>query len=206
EGRAWTSEPQRGGLSAARENAERPQSVSDLTYYVAASLDGFIAQEDGSFGAFSWDEEVVADFVSDLERFGTVLMGRKTYEAGLNEGKTSPYPAMRQIVFSRTFKESPDPAVELVRGDLAAFVRGLKSESEAPIWLCGGGEVASTLLGAGLVDRMVVKLNPVVLGSGIPLFGSGVNATPLKLIETKVYGCGIVLLTYEVSRSGDPAA
>lgn len=174
--------------------------MSDLIYYVAATLDGFIAHEDGSFDGFEWDDEVVADFFADLEGFGTVLMGRKTYEVGLKEGKTSPYPTMRQVVFSRSMEESPDEAVELVQGDIAGFVRAVKSDAEAPVWLCGGAEVASTLMGAGLVDRVVVKLNPVVFGSGIPLFGAGVDQTSLTLTETKAYDCGIVLLRYVVKR------
>lgn len=173
--------------------------MTDLTYYVAASLDGFIAHSDGSFDGFAWDDQVVSDFFADLERFGTVLMGRKTYEVGLNEGTTSPYPSMRQIVFSRTMETSPDEAVELVQGDIAAFVRAVKAEAEAPVWLCGGADVASTLMGAGLVDRVVVKLNPVVFGAGIPLFGPGVDLTSLALTGTRVYDCGIVFLEYDVA-------
>jgi len=175
--------------------------MSDLVYYVAASLDGFIAHEDGSYDGFRWDDEVVSDFFADLGGFGTVLMGRKTYEVGLKEGKTSPYPSMRQIVFSRTMGESQDEAVELVREDLIDFVRAVKSEADAPIWLCGGGEVASQLMSAQLVDRVVVKLNPVVFGAGIPLFGKGTEQTALELKETKTYDCGIVLLRYDVNSS-----
>lgn len=174
--------------------------MSDLTYYVAATLDGFIAHADGSLDGFEWYDEVVSDFFADLEQFGTVLMGRKTYDVGLKERKTSPYPSMRQIVFSRTMKQSPDEAVELVRGDIVEFVRSVKSESDKPVWLCGGADVASTLMSAGLVDRVVVKLNPIVFGTGIPLFRDGCGQAALNLRETKVYGCGIVLLRYDVKR------
>ncbi len=175
--------------------------MSTLTYYVAATLDGFIAHEDGSFDGFARDDEVVADFFADLEAFGTVLMGRKTYEVGVKEGKTSPYPSMRQVVFSQTMEARPDEAVELVRGDIVEFVRALKSDADAPVWLCGRADVASTLMEAGLVDRVVVKLNPVVFGSGIPLFTDAAPQTALALKETKVYDCGIVLLLYDVNRS-----
>ena len=172
--------------------------MQPLTYYVAATLDGFIAHDDGSFDGFAWDDEVVADFFADLDQFGTVLMGRKTYDVGLKEGKTSPYPAMRQIVFSRTMAASPDNAVELFQGDIPAFVRTLKAEADAPIWLCGGAEIASPLMSANLIDRLVVKLNPVVFGSGIPLFTADTAQRTLTLIDTKVYECGIVLLHYDV--------
>lgn len=179
--------------------------MAQLTYYVAATLDGFIAHEDGSFDGFEWDDEVVSDFFAELETFGTVIMGRKTYEVGLKEGKTSPYPSMRQVVFSRTMTESPDEAVELVCGDIVEFVRGLKSEADAPVWLCGGAEVASALMDAGLVDHLTVKLNPVIFGSGIPLVGETVPQSSLDLKGTKVYSCGIVILRYDVRRPGGAA-
>ncbi|MGB3543676.1 dihydrofolate reductase family protein [Rubrivirga sp.] len=171
-----------------------------VTYHVAATLDGFIAHDDGSFEGFSWDEAVVGDFLADLDAFGTVLMGRKTYDVGLKEGKTSPYPTMRQVVFSRTMAESPDSAVEIVREDPVEFVRDLMAAADAPVWLCGGGELAGQLAGAGLIDRVVVKLNPVVFGSGIPLFGVGAGQVMLDLEETKAYDCGVVVLRYVVRR------
>lgn len=171
---------------------------NSLTYYVAASLDGFIAHTDGSFGGFAWDDAFVAHYLAELEKFGTVLMGRKTYEVGLREGKTSPYPAMRQVVFSRTMEESPDPAVELVGSGMCAFVRDAKSRSAAPLWLCGGSSVATELLRAGLIDQVVVKLNPVVFGAGIPLLGATTEVQQLTLRGIERHDCGIAVLTYDV--------
>jgi dihydrofolate reductase len=172
--------------------------MSELVYYVASTLDGFIAHADGSFDGFAWDDEVVSDFINDQKRFDTVLMGRKTYEVGLKEGKTSPYPEMRQIVFSKSMGASPDPTVELVASDLVEFVKGLKSESDRLIWVCGGSEIATQLVKAGLIDKIVIKLNPVIFGSGIPMFGSIPQHVSLKLVGQKTYGCGIVFNTYEV--------
>ncbi|MCG8382860.1 MAG: dihydrofolate reductase family protein [Gammaproteobacteria bacterium] len=173
--------------------------MSKLIYYVASTLDGFIAHEDGSFDGFAWDDEVVSDFFNDQKQFGTVLMGRKTYEIGLNEGKTSPYPDMRQIVFSKSMSTSPDPEVELVASDPVEFVKALKSISDKPIWVCGGSEIATQLLKAELIDKIVIKLNPVVFGTGIPLFGSIPKHVSLKLVDQKSYSCGIVFNTYEVA-------
>ncbi len=174
--------------------------MSELTYHVAATLDGFIAHDDGSFEGFSWDEAVVGDFLADFDAYGTVLMGRKTYDVGRREGKTSPYPSMRQVVVSRTMAESPDPAVEVVREDPVGFVRDLKADAAAPVWLCGGGDLAGQLAGAGLIDRVAVKLNPVAFGSGIPLFGPGAGPVTLALESTKAYDCGVVLVHYAVRR------
>ncbi|MEM8557994.1 MAG: dihydrofolate reductase family protein [Bacteroidota bacterium] len=173
--------------------------MQPLIYHVATTLDGFIAHPDGSFDGFSWDEAVVTDFLSEIQQFGTVLMGRKTYEVGLREGKTSPYPFLRQIVFSRTMTSSPDEAIELVQGDMVRVTRRLKAEAEAPVWLCGGGEIAATLMEAGLIDEVVVKLNPIVFGNGIPLFGTVLQQTKLVLTDTKRYDCDVLLLRYAIA-------
>ena len=172
--------------------------MSELLYYVASSLDGFIAHVDGAFDGFEWDDEVVSDFFEDQKQFGTVLMGRKTYDVGLKEGKTSPYPGMHQIVFSKSLNESPDAAVELVKSDPVACVKNLKSEKDKPIWLCGGSDIATQLVKAGLIDKIVIKLNPVVFGTGIPLFGSLPKHISLELVDQKRYDCGIVFNTYNV--------
>lgn len=175
--------------------------MSEIVYYIASTLDGFVAHEDGSFDGFAWDDEVVADFVEDQKSFGTVLMGRKTYDVGLQQGITSPYPTMRQIVFSQTMQKSPDPSVELLKGDLVDCVTGIKENSDHPIWLCGGSEIATPLIKAGLIEKMVVKLNPVVFGSGIPLFRHLGKHITLKLNGSKQYTCGIVFLKYDVENS-----
>ncbi|MBN8564978.1 MAG: hypothetical protein J0L70_31185 [Leptolyngbya sp. UWPOB_LEPTO1] len=62
-------------------------------------------------------------------------MGRRTYEVGLKEGITSPYPHLKQYVVSRSLKESPDPAVELVSSDEIALIQMLKQHSGKDIWL-----------------------------------------------------------------------
>lgn len=170
--------------------------MGTITYYVAASLDGYIERADGSFDGFEWDDDVVADFTADLEQFDTVLMGRRTYEVGLRENVTSPYPNMRQIVFSTTITESPDPAVEIVADDIVEFATELRDRPNHNIWLCGGADIAGTLMAARLVDRLIVKLNPVVFGSGLPLVSDHTPLTQLRLESTKTYDCGITLISY----------
>ncbi len=172
--------------------------MGEVTYYVAASLDGFIARSDGSFDEFPWDEEVVRDFLADIQDFDTVLMGRRTYQVALDEGETNPYPGRRQVVFSRTLKTSPDVGVEIVSDDVVSFVADLRSQPGARIWLCGGGEIATLLAEAGLIDRMVVKLNPMIFGSGIPLMRRPSGITRLRLERSKSYDSGIIFLSYRV--------
>lgn len=173
-----------------------------LKYYVACTLDGFIAHLDGSFDGFCWDNEVVDDFIEDLKQFGTVLMGRKTYEVGLNEGKTSPYPEMRQILFSTSMTAQPDPAVELITENSVEVVRSLKVESESDIWLCGGSLLASSLMAENLIDEVIVKLNPIIFGSGIPLFTYVLSMIELEIVERKLYrNSGVMKIHYCVKKA-----
>lgn len=169
-----------------------------LTYYVACSVDGFIAHEDGAWDGFLMDGEPVTDYLASLEQFDAVLMGRKTYEVGLREGKTDPYPDMESYVVSRTMKESPDERVTLVSEDAGGVVRRLKKEAGKGIYLCGGAELASTLFAEGLIDEMILKVNPFLMGAGIPLFSGSVRQTALELVKSTAYGNGCVWLFYRI--------
>jgi dihydrofolate reductase len=187
-----------------------------LTYYVACSVDGFIAHTDGSHDGFSQDSEYFADLFAifpesvpshlrgvmgvhaENKWFDTVLMGRKTYEIGLKEGVTSPYSHMKQYVFSQTMQQSPDKDVELISENTVEFVTALKNESGKGIWLCGGANLATQLFNSRLIDQLILKVNPFLMGSGIPLFSGVIQQTALKLTDRKIYNNGVVLLYYKI--------
>ncbi|WP_224367783.1 dihydrofolate reductase family protein [Hyalangium versicolor] len=174
-----------------------------LKYHVASTVDGFIAREDGSFDCFMQDRltkesEHVNDYLASWSTYGTALMGRRTYEVGLKVGVTDPYPMMETYVFSRSLKESPNPRVKLVADDALTVVRQLKEQDGKDIYLAGGGEFASLLFDAGLVDEVLIKLNPFLLGSGIPLSPKLRGLVNLELLSTKVYKTGVILLRYAV--------
>ena len=170
-----------------------------IRYHVASTLDGFIAHPDGSLGGFLAEGDHGADFLATYASYDTVLMGRKTYEVGIAVGVTDPYPTMKSYVFSRTLAKSPDPRVEIVRDGGEDVVRNLKVGPGKDIWLCGGAELAGSLFDVGLIDEVVVKLNPRIFGAGIPLVAGGERRIALELRGTKVYSSGVVLLTYGVS-------
>jgi dihydrofolate reductase len=175
-----------------------------LKYHVAMSLDGFIAREDGTTDCFPGDlqAEHVQDYLGSLAlAYDTVLMGRETYAVGLKAGVTDPYAPMDTYVFSRTLTESPHPRVHLVRDEAARFVRELKArpgkswdlkgamqaldvQLGKDIYLCGGGALAASLFEEGLVDEVLVKINPVLLGSGKPLVSRLPRDTPLELLSS----------------------
>ena len=190
--------------------------MQKLTYYVACSVDGFIARPDGSHDGFSQDGEYLADLFASFPEtvpshlrnvmgiqaennlFDTVLMGRKTYEIGLKDGVTSPYSHMQQYLFSRTIKESPDERVKLVAENAVELVETLKRMTGKGIWLCGGANLAATLFEHCLVDQLILKINPFLMGSGIPLFSGAIQQSFLELINHKIYENGVVLLYYRV--------
>jgi dihydrofolate reductase len=176
-----------------------------IHYFVAASIDGFIARLDGSYDCFATEGEHVAAYLSELSAFDSVLMGRKTYEIGLRLGVTHPYSPMPCIVFSRTMRASPDPAVELVTGDAGARVRTLKASAGRGIYLCGGGQLAAALFEEDLVDDLTVKVNPVLLGRGVPLLESISKPVNLELISQRSFDSGVVFLRYRLQRPALPA-
>lgn len=170
-----------------------------VIYLVAASLDGKIARPDHSFDCFLPEGEHVADYLEMLQTsFDDVLMGRRTYEAGLRAGVTDPYPHLKSYVFTTAMKESPNERVLLVPGKAIEFVEALKSQPGRDIYLCGGAELASTLLEAKLIDEIVVKLNPLLIGEGISLFSRVARPLDLELLQSKIYENGVLLLTYRV--------
>ncbi|WP_078488914.1 dihydrofolate reductase family protein [Streptomyces sp. Mg1] len=183
-----------------------------LTYYVGTTLDGFIAGPDGQFDFFPFEGDLAAALLAEYpetipahgrgplgldgvanKRFDTVLMGRVTYEPGLAAGVTSPYPHLKQYVFSRTLAQL-DPAVEVVPTDPVAFVRDLKKQDGEGIWLCGGANLAGQLLEE--IDELIIKRYPVVIGSGIPLFDAPFRPSGFKLTDSRVFNTGAAITTY----------
>src|SRR5580658_9022646 len=179
-----------------------------VAYGGAVSLDGFLAGADGSIDwlHFSKDvQQVMTDYWKDVD---TILMGRKTYLVSVAQGRQSAKkpaknakrkePAMRTYVFSRTLKSIDEPGIELVAGDAVEFVRDLKRAPGKDICLMGGGELAQSLLAAGLVDQIGLNIHPVLLGSGIPTFRDAGHRVKLTLTESRLLEGGCILANYKV--------
>lgn len=171
-----------------------------LVYYVGTTLDGYIAGPDEQIEFFpsaqmaTWISAHMPDTVpshlreslgltgTENERFDTVVMGRSTYQPGLDLGVTSPYAHLRQYVVSTSLGESDDPAIT-VSTDPVELIRTLKNESGMDIWLAGGGKLAGALLPE--IDQLIVKRYPIVAGSGISVFDGAFDPTPFHPTESE---------------------
>ncbi|NUO41483.1 MAG: dihydrofolate reductase [Streptomyces sp.] len=191
-----------------------------LTYFIACSIDGFIGDPSGDGSAMMAfvDEEYLAFLkdeypetlpthgrralgLDDLENkgFDTIIQGRGSYDLALKEGITSPYAHLREYVASRTLTEAPDPNVEIIGDDLVGKVRELKAEDGAlGIYLCGGAQVAGELRDE--IDELVIKTYPIVYGTGMPMFGSGLAVTEFTFDGVRTFGNGVVVRTYSRKR------
>ncbi|WP_120004851.1 dihydrofolate reductase family protein [Nesterenkonia muleiensis] len=186
--------------------------MRELVYYVAASMDGYIAAPDGRFDAFLLEgdhlSEVTTRFADALptdaaehlgidqpcDRFATVLMGWHTYAHAVEAGVESPYRHLEQIVFSRR-RHAVAENLRTVDTGPATLVRELKHAPGADIWLCGGGSMAGQLIAE--IDRIIIKRNPLVFGSGIPLFEpTGYAPTRFELIDSKSFISGVIISEY----------
>ncbi|MEO9326265.1 dihydrofolate reductase family protein [Nocardioides sp. C4-1] len=184
-----------------------------LTYYVAATLDGRISGPDDDFSAIpvvgdhidmilrDWRDTLPAPGLQSLgieadnSRFDAVVMGWATYAAGFQHGVVDPYPHLDQVVVTRKHADHPFPAGVRSTTDPVAEVRRLKQQDGVGVWLCGGGKLAAAV--ADEIDRLVLKVNPIVLGDGPALFDG--PYVPRSFTRTAVtpYESGVVITEYE---------
>jgi dihydrofolate reductase len=163
-----------------------------LVLYITASLDGYIARQSGAVDWLCTDQDY--GYTAFFAGVDTVLMGRKTYEEVLSFG-AYPYQGTRGFVFSRITR-SPDANVTCISGDLVSFVTELKGAPGKSIWLVGGGEIVAECVRHDLVDEFIVSVHPIILGTGIPLFLSGLPELPLQLVPVEHLRSGLVQMSY----------
>lgn len=188
--------------------------MRELIYLIATSIDGRIADSEGGTDAFVTDPELIealarefpesfpahlrAMFGVELDpqraRWRTVIMGRRTYEPALSVGITHPYAPLEEVVASRTLRPSSASDAPTIVVDPVATVRELKQEESGGIWLCGGGELAAAL--SDEIDRLIIKVNPILLGEGTPLLAGPALAGRWRLVDLRRLPADVVLIEY----------
>jgi dihydrofolate reductase len=170
-----------------------------VTYGAACSLDGFIAPPDGSMDWLHFSRDVQQFMTDYWATIDTMLMGRKTWEVATAMGGSGGggMGGITTYVFSRTLT-SVGHGAHLVSDDAGEFVRQLKQQPGKGICVMGGGELAQSLLAAGVIDEVGMNTHPILLGSGVPLFRDAGRRISLELAESRVIDGGCVLSTYRV--------
>jgi dihydrofolate reductase len=178
-----------------------------LTVFNLMTLDGYIAGQGGDISWHNVDEEFQELANAASNSGNTLLFGRVTYElmtgfwptpeairtdpvvaAGMNKSE--------KIVFSRTLQKADWNNTRLVKDDMLVEVRRLKQGDGKDLTVLGSGSIVAQLAEEGLIDEYRVLLNPVVIGKGKTMFEGLKNRLALKLVRTRTFGNGNVLLTY----------
>lgn len=154
--------------------------------FIAMSLDGYIASEDGSVDWLSAIENSEEDTSYDdfYKSIDSLIMGSTTYEQVVHDlSDIWPYPGIDSYILTSKDYRSYD-SIHFVNQDTVEFIRSLKEERTKDIWIVGGPKIVNPLIEAGMIDEYIIAIIPVLLGKGIRLFTPQATQTNLKLVET----------------------
>ena len=168
--------------------------------FIATSLDGFIAREDGALDWLPLDDVEPHGYEEFIATVDALVMGRKSLEAVLTFDSWL-YGSKPVVVLSRTMRELkvPEGAVcELMAGTPQEIVDRLSQRGWKHLYIDGGVTIQG-FLNAGLIQRLIVTRIPVLLGSGIPLFGPLSQDIRLEHVATRSYPSGLVQSEYSVA-------
>lgn len=169
--------------------------------FIAVSLDGYIADENGGVGWLA-GEDPNAD---DMEGYGafiqgidTVIIGGATYRQIAHELSPDkwPYAGLQSYVLTSRPEKNREN-ITFFSSDLPGLVRKLRQEPGKDIWICGGARIVNQLAREGLIDEYQISVIPLLLGGGIRLFESGLPSTKLHLKRVQAKN-GMVESVYEI--------
>jgi dihydrofolate reductase len=188
--------------------------MSKVIVFTNLTLDGVMQapagpDEDrrGGFehGGWAAPYNAMAQAGESMPGIGALLLGRRTYEnfyAVWPKRKDSPFSAlldnMQKYVASTTISE-PLAWINstLLKGDAAETVARLKQKSDTDLVIMGSGELVQSLMRANLIEKYVLLIHPLVLGSGRRLFPEGGTFATLRLVSAKTTSNGVVIATYQ---------
>jgi dihydrofolate reductase len=180
-----------------------------LLVYNSVTLDGYFVSNNGDMSWAHKQDPEWLEFVSgNAQGESVMLFGRKTYEMMASYWPTpqalatAPIVAKsmndtKKVVFSRTLDKATWSNTTLVKGDLATEVRKMKQEPGPGLLIFGSGTIIAQLAQAGLIDEYQIVVNPVALGAGRSMFEGVADKLTLKLTNTRAFGNGNVVLSYE---------
>ncbi len=172
-----------------------------ITYYVASSLDGFIARSDGSIDwldqANSIDEDYgYKDFYQSVDG---IIMGGATYRQVLTLGDW-PYAGKQTFILSKTTGQK-EPSGAGFFSSIDSLLADIKLQRLQNIWLVGGGVTATALLQHNLITEMIVTYIPIILGKGIRLFSLPAAEKEMTISSSNTYDNGITQIHFGIRES-----
>lgn len=179
-----------------------------VLFFMMISLDGYFEGQDQDISWHNVNEEFNDFAIAQLKEVDTLLFGRVTYEMMASYWPTpdarSDDPVVAEkmnstpkIVFSHTLSDVTWENTRLVQNDFAAEVTRLKAQPGKDMIIFGSSDLAVAFIEHGLLDECRVMVNPVVLGGGKSVFAGIHDRLRLKLLRTKTFHSGNVLLYYQ---------
>ncbi len=178
--------------------------MAHTSYYVASSIDGFIADDNDRLDwllqfDFATFQGLYDEFLSTV---GAIVMGSTTYEYIVGEGAENwaygAFPVW--VLTSRELAAVPGADIRFLAGDVAvAHAEALAAAGGKNVWVMGGGVVAAQFADAGLLDELKLTIVPVVVGSGKQLLPLTNPTAPLELTNTTSFANGAIELTYRLT-------
>lgn len=183
--------------------------MATIRGYIAASLDGYIADPDGNLDWLTRYEEVdLGPFAYDrfIAGIRTVVMGRDTYDVVAGFDDPWSYADKRVIVVTSRPLRDPPGEVDVWSDRVDRLAKRLRALDDGDVWIAGGGKLQQAMIAVGALDRLELFIVPEVIGRGIPLFPPSDFACSVKLVEVNQLPRGMVRLLYAFSPIGDAAA
>ncbi len=172
--------------------------MAKIVGYIAASLDGFIADENGNLDwLFKYGDADLGehDYHSFIKSIRTVVMGRATYDFVAESDEPWAYNEQRSIVVTSRPIENPKGPLE-IRHDVDALIAELRALDDGDVWMLGGGQLQMAFLERGALDEIEIYVMPELIGGGLPLFPpTGFQASP-RLVSAKALDRGCIRLHY----------
>lgn len=176
------------------------------------SVDGYAADKDNKPVFAQFNDELKKHSIANIEEVDCIILGRKTavdfipYWASVPANHPDYIIARRiteipKIVFTKTLVNSQWTNTKLAKGEISEEVNQLKKQKGKNIMVYGGCGFVSSLIKEGLIDEYHLLVCPIALGIGLPIFNDLKNELELKLVNSKSFDCGIVLLYYERKRN-----
>ncbi|WP_057769754.1 dihydrofolate reductase family protein [Lactobacillus selangorensis] len=180
--------------------------MKKVVLYIAQSLDGYIADKEGSINWFGGQGTAMIDdrtYFKFIKKIDTVIMGRHTYNQIVNESSPDSWAYQGMTSYVLTRKPRPDTdEIKFIQTDAAHLVNDLVEKGGKDIWVVGGATIVDELIKADLIDIYCIATMPIILGAGKRLFESETSEIPLRLVKSKTHD-GIITSVYKRREEDD---